>query len=160
MTAGNEQVRLFGFVDNIQELMAASDLVIGKGGGAIQKFIPPFQFFAGGPLGSGRQYFPWVYLDDVAAAILFSLKNNALSGPVNVTAPESLTMSQFCRQLGKAMHRPSWASVPGFVLRILLGEMSNMILTGQRAVPRKLEQAGYRFRYPQAALALERLFQK
>ena len=135
-------------------------VVIGKGGGALQKFIPPFRFFAGGPLGSGRQYFPWVHLDDVIGATLYALKNNTLSGPVNVTAPESLTMSQFCRELGSAMHRPSWAPVPGFVLRALLGEMSGMILNGQNAVPRKLEQAGYRFQHPQAGPALAHLFQR
>ena len=135
-------------------------VVIGEGGGALQKFIPPFRFFAGGPLGSGHQYFPWVHRDDAVGAIVYTLNNDRLSGPINVTAPEGLTMAQFCRALGKAMHRPSWAPVPGLALKILLGEMSDMILTGQRALPKRLQEAGYRFQYPQAAQALEALFQK
>ena len=131
-----------------------------KGGGAIQKMTTPFKLYAGGPLGSGRQWFPWVHRDDVLGTVLFAMQNGALSGPVNVVAPESLTMKQFCQALGKSMNRPSWAPVPGFVLKLLLGEMSSMLLTGQKAVPRKLQDAGYSFQYPVADAALTAIFQK
>ena len=135
-------------------------VVLGKDGGALQKFILPFRLCIGGPLGSGRQWFPWVHRDDVIGALLFALQNETLSGPVNVTAPETVTMEQFCRALGKAMRRPSWAPVPGFVLKMLLGEMSEMVLTGQRAVPCKLEGAGFRFGFGRVETALADLFQK
>jgi uncharacterized protein (TIGR01777 family) len=129
-------------------------VVLGKGGGALEKMIIPFRFFVGGPLGSGRQWFPWVHRDDVAGAIIFSLQNPSISGPVNVSAPNLVTMREFSQTLGKVMHRPSWARVPAFVLRIVLGEMAGTVLTGQRAVSAKLEDAGYVFRYPRLDDAL------
>lgn len=142
----NEALRARTFGTRV--VLARIGVVIDKDGGALRKFIPPFQFFAGGPLGSGKQWFPWVHREDVIEAILFCLKNPALSGPVNVTAPEAVTMGEFCRALGRAMHRPSWAPVPAFALRILLGEMSEMILTGQKAVPAALQKTGFMFKHP------------
>jgi hypothetical protein len=135
-------------------------IVLEKEGGALQKFIPPFQFFMGGPLGTGNQYFPWVHREDVVGSILYVLENPSVSGPVNVTAPEVLTMKEFCSALGKAMGRPSWAKVPEPALRILLGEMAQMLVTGQRAVPKKLSESGYRFRYEKAEDALSQIFKK
>jgi uncharacterized protein (TIGR01777 family) len=135
-------------------------VVIEKDGGALQKLIAPFRWFVGGPLGSGRQWFPWVHRDDVVGAILYVLQKDALSGPVNVVAPETSTMNEFCRTLGKAMGRPCWARVPGFALKILLGEMSGMLLEGQKAVPRKLREAEYTFIYCEAKKALFSIFSK
>ena len=135
-------------------------IVLEKDGGALSKMIPPFQFFAGGPLGSGRQWVPWIHRDDLIGIILFALENKNLSGPVNATAPEPVTMRKFCSSLGKAMHRPSWAPVPAFVLRILLGESSEVLLTGQRAVPQKLKTVGYTFRYPELDAALDAVLRK
>jgi uncharacterized protein (TIGR01777 family) len=129
-------------------------VVLEKGGGALEKMILPFRFFVGGPLGSGRQWLPWVHRDDVIGAIIFSLQSPNISGPVNVSAPDQATMREFSQELGKAMHRPSWARVPAFVLRIVLGEMAGTVLTGQRPVPRKLEETGYSFRYPRLDDAL------
>lgn len=129
-------------------------IVLEKDGGALSKMIPPFQMFMGGPLGSGRQWVPWVHREDLIHIILFALENKNLSGPVNATSPEPVTMKEFCSALGKAMHRPSWAPVPAFVLRILLGESSKVLLTGQRAVPQKLRASGYTFRYPRLDEAL------
>ncbi len=135
-------------------------VVLEKEGGALPKFLPPFRFFAGGPLGSGRQYFPWVHRGDVLGVILFTLQNPSLSGAFNVTSSGALTMKEFCSALGRAMGRPSWASVPSFVLKALFGEMSDMLLTGQKALPVRLEQAGYRFRFPEAEMALRNILQK
>lgn len=129
-------------------------IVLEKDGGALQKMIPPFQFFMGGPLGSGRQWVPWIHRDDLVGAILFALVHQELSGPVNATSPHPVTMKAFCETLGEALHRPSWAPAPSFALRLLLGEMSEVLLTGQKAIPKKLEGAGYSFRYPELHTAL------
>jgi uncharacterized protein (TIGR01777 family) len=148
-----------------QEALAAGELgcrvvvlrtgvVLGEKGGALEKMLLPFRLYAGGPVGSGRQWFPWVHRDDVAGVILFALGNPALSGPVNVVAPGCVTMKEFCAALGAALSRPSWLPVPPFALRAALGEMAGMILTGQRAVPSRLISLGYQFRYPGVAAAL------
>jgi uncharacterized protein len=133
-------------------------VVIGEKGGALEKMLLPFRLYAGGPIGSGRQWFPWVHGDDVAGVILFALGNAALAGPVNVVAPETVDMKAFCAALGRALSRPSWLPVPAPALRAALGEMADMILTGQRVVPAKLLTLGYRFRYPGLAAALDSVF--
>ena len=133
-------------------------VVLEKEGGALKRLLLPFKLFLGGPLGSGKQWFPWVHRDDVIEIISFVLQNPKVSGPVNVTAPEPVTMKEFCTALGKALHRPSWAPVPAFVLRTILGEMSLVVLTGQRAIPKKLLEAGYTFKYPQLTGALSAIF--
>ena len=114
----------------------------------------PFRLFLGGPLGSGRQWFPWVHVDDVVGAMLFMLGHASLSGPVNVVAPEPVTMAGFARQLGNVLRRPSWIPVPGFVLRGLLGEMAVLILGGRPVVPTRLVGSGYKFRHPRLDGAL------
>ncbi len=139
----------------IRDVIIRIGVVLGKDGGALTKILPPFQMFIGGPVGSGNQWFPWVHRSDVAGVIVFALTHDELKGPVNVTAPESVTMKQFCSTLGQVLHRPSWFPVPGFALKILLGEMSEMLLTGQKAVPKKLINAGYAFRYPKLEEALK-----
>ena len=133
-------------------------VVLERGGGALAKMEFPFKIFAGGPLGSGAQWFPWIHRDDILGIIEFALSDEKLSGPVNATAPNPLTMADFCKALGRAMHRPSWAPVPDVMLKILLGEMSEMLLTGQKAVPQKLLQAGYVFKYAEADAALKDIF--
>jgi uncharacterized protein len=135
-------------------------VVLEREGGALPKFLTPFNLYIGGPLGSGRQYFPWVHRGDVVGIVLFVLRQPQLFGAFNVSAPGVLTMKDFCSALGRAMGRPSWAPVPGFVLKTLLGEMSEMLLTGQQAVPARLQQAGYEFRFPEAETALRNILQK
>lgn len=135
-------------------------IVLEKGGGALDKMIPPFKMFAGGPLGSGKQWFPWIHRDDILGAIIFALKNQSLSGPINLTAPNPVRMNQFCSALGKTMRRPSWAPVPAFALKLLLGEMSEMLLGGQKAIPQKLLQSGYAFKHPDLRPALESIIKK
>lgn len=132
-------------------------IVLGRGGGALAKMVPPFKFFLGGPLGSGRQWMPWIHLEDEIGLIGFLIDANA-RGAINATAPEPVRMKEFCAALGKALGRPSWAPVPAFVLRAALGEMAEMLLTGQRAVPAEAERLGYRFRYPTLRPALENIF--
>jgi len=143
----------------VRTVMLRTAVVLGDNGGALKKLLMQFKLFVGGPLGSGRQWFPWVHRDDLLGAILFAMTNPALVGSVNVVAPESVTMKEFCVALGKALHRPSWAPVPAFLLRLLLGEMSDMVLTGQRAVPKVLERYGFTFKYPQLSSALADILQ-
>lgn len=131
----------------VRTVLLRTGIVLGKGGGALSKMIPLFQFFAGGPLGSGRQWVPWIHQEDVVGALLFALENNAISGPVNTTAPNPLIMSDFCHELGKVLNRPSWVQVPAFVLKLVLGEMSEMLLGGQKAMPQKLLEHHYSFRF-------------
>ena len=129
-------------------------IVLGRGGGALAKMVLPFKFFVGGPLGSGKQWMPWIHLDDEIGLILYLIANEA-TGPVNSTAPNPVRMDEFCRVLGKVMGRPSWLGVPALALRIVLGEMAGMLLGGQRAIPAAAQELGYKFRYPNLVEALQ-----
>jgi uncharacterized protein (TIGR01777 family) len=133
-------------------------IVLGKGGGALAKMLLPFKLFIGGPLGSGKQWMSWVHLEDEIGLIQLLIENPQARGAVNATAPNPVTMKEFCQTLGRALHRPSWAPVPAFVLRLMLGEMAEMLLTGQRVLPEKALSLGYRFRYPDLREALRALF--
>lgn len=139
-------------------VLLRNGVVLGEKGGALEKIALPFKLFAGGPIGSGAQWFPWVHRDDVVGIVMFALQNPLVSGPINVAAPESVTMRTFCAAVGKALHRPSWAPVPAPVLRLALGEMADMLLTGQRVIPARLTGLGYRFKFPGLALALTDVF--
>jgi uncharacterized protein (TIGR01777 family) len=138
----------------IRVVILRTGVVIGDRGGALDRMILPFRLFAGGTIGSGKQWFSWVHRDDVSGVIDFALRNDLLAGPVNVVAPEIVDMKRFCAALGVALSRPSWLPVPAIALHAVLGEMAGMILTGQRAVPSRLLDLGYTFRYPALAGAL------
>ncbi|HXG00828.1 MAG TPA: TIGR01777 family oxidoreductase, partial [Bacteroidota bacterium] len=142
----------------VRVVLLRMGVVLARDGGALRKMALPFKFYLGGYLGSGRQWFPWVHRDDVANVVKFALQHAALSGPVNVVAPEPVTMKQFCAALGKAMRRPSWAPVPSVMLKLALGEMADMLLTGQRVVPAKLLKHNYNFLYPGLDAALRSIF--
>jgi uncharacterized protein (TIGR01777 family) len=114
-------------------------------GGALGKMLPFFKLGLGGPVAGGRQYFPWVHLDDEVGAILFCLDTDAATGPLNVTAPEPVTNEDFSRALGRVLRRPAFAPVPGLAVRALYGEMAMIVTTGQRAVPARLTELGYSF---------------
>jgi uncharacterized protein (TIGR01777 family) len=147
------------------EALAAADLgvrvvttrtgvVLSSGGGALQKMLPFFKLGIGGPVAGGRQYVPWVHLDDVAAAVLFAIDTDAVGGAVNVTAPDPATNRELSRALGRVLRRPAIAPVPAFALKLLYGEMSTIVTTGQRAVPARLTELGYSFRRPDLEDAL------
>jgi uncharacterized protein (TIGR01777 family) len=129
-------------------------VVLARDGGALTKLIMPFRFFAGGYVGTGRPWFPWVHIKDVTGAFLFLLNNPQVAGPVNIVGPQPLAMKEFTKILGQVMRRPAWTAAPSFVLRLALGEMSGMLLTGQRAVPSRLLEAGFAFEYSTARSAL------
>ena len=129
-------------------------VVLEQSGGALKKMMMPFKLFTGGPLGSGRQWFPWIHREDVISIILFALESNLLNGAVNVASPSPVTMSGFASSLGEAMRRPSWMAVPSLFLKIILGEMSEMLIGGRRIIPKKLIDNGFIFRYPDLNTAL------
>jgi uncharacterized protein len=130
-------------------------IVLGPRGGALSKMAMPFKFFIGGPLGSGKQWMSWVQLEDLLRMILLIIENPDAHGPINATSPNPVQNKEFSQALGRAIHRPSWAPVPSFLLEIVLGEMAQMLLTGQRVVPAAAEKLGFRFRYPNLPEALE-----
>ena len=122
-------------------------VVLGDHGGALERMVVPFRLFVGGPVGSGRQWLSWVHRSDVIALLVDALDNERMTGPLNLAAPDARRMKDFSRALGAALRRPSWIPVPSPVLRLMLGEMAEMLLHGQRVVPAAAEAAGYRFRY-------------
>jgi uncharacterized protein len=132
-------------------------IVLSDRGGALPRMALPFRMLAGGPLGNGRQWFPWIHEADEVGAIRFLIEREDVDGPFNLTAPAPLTNRDLSRALGQVLHRPSFAPAPGFALRLLLGEMADALLHGQRAVPRRLLDLGYVFRYPEARGALRSL---
>jgi len=132
-------------------------VVLGSDGGALGRMVPAFRAFLGGPLGSGRQWFSWIHIADLLAAVSFLLDVPALSGPVNCCAPEPVTQRDFAAALGRALGRPSSLPAPAFALRLALGEAADLLLASQRAIPRRLLDHGFRFRYPALAQALEEL---
>ncbi|HVP37428.1 MAG TPA: TIGR01777 family oxidoreductase [Terriglobales bacterium] len=150
-------VELFG----VRHIVIRSGIVLGKGGGAFPRLINPFRFFVGGRIGNGEQWFSWIPLKDEIRAIRFLIENENLEGVFNLTAPEALKEKDFAAVLGKVMRRPSWFPVPGFVLRLLFGEMAQVaLLTGQRVTPKRLLAAGFDFLYPEAEIALREILGK
>jgi uncharacterized protein len=130
-------------------------IVLGPGGGALAKMAEPFKIYMGGPLGSGKQWMSWIQLEDLIRLILLLIDNPLAQGPFNATAPNPVQNKEFSATLGKVLHRPSWAPVPAFVLKLALGEMATMLLTGQRVVPAAAEKLGFKFRHPDLREALE-----
>lgn len=130
-------------------------LILDRRGGSLARLLPIFRLGLGGLLGSGRQWWSWVHLDDVVGAILVAMGSAALDGPVNVVAPEPVTNRDFARALGAVLRRPAVLPAPAFALRLLLGSMADeMILASQRVVPARLQQAGFEFRWPSLRPAL------
>ena len=122
-------------------------VVLTQEGGALAQMLTPFKLGVGGPVAGGKQYLPWVHIDDVVGALLFALDQDGADGPLNVTAPTPVTNRDFSKALGRALHRPAVMPVPGFALKALYGEMSMIVTTGVRAEPAALLRLGYRFEH-------------
>ncbi|HEX2187333.1 MAG TPA: TIGR01777 family oxidoreductase [Longimicrobiaceae bacterium] len=136
-------------------------VVLGGEGGALEKMSLPFKLGVGGKLGSGRQWMSWVALADVVAAIRFAIGAEGLAGPVNLTSPVPVTNEEFTRVLGRVLGRPTFFTAPGFALKLVLGEMADeTLLVSLRAVPKKLQEAGFVFRYPDLEGALRLALEK
>ena len=138
----------------VRRVVIRTGVVLSGLGGALPRMTLPFRLFAGGPLGSGRQYFPWIHIADEVAANRFLLENENTSGPYNLAAPDPPRNREFVRDLGRAMGRPSLLPTPSFALQLLFGEMSTVLLDGQRAVPARLLEDGYAFIFPETVAAL------
>lgn len=133
-------------------------MVLSGEGGALPRFAMPFKLFLGGYFGNGNQWMPWIHIDDLVSAIVFILTNHEIYGPVNAVSPSPVTMKQFSKILGHVINKPSFIPVPSFILKLILGEMSEMLLTGQKAVPKKLLQYGFQFKFNKLEEALKDLF--
>jgi uncharacterized protein (TIGR01777 family) len=143
----------------VRRAVIRSGVVLSTEGGALPRLLLPFRFFVGGPLGGGRQWFPWIHIADEVGAIRFLIENPTASGPFNLTAPDLLTNAEFSRVIGRVLRRPAFVPVPAFALRLLLGEMSMVLLEGQKAISRRLQDSGFTFRFPEAEAALRDLLQ-
>ncbi len=141
----------------VRHVIMRTGVVLTPKGGVINPFLLQHRLFVGGPLGSGKQWMSWVHIQDLVNSFRFFLERADASGVFNITAPEPVTNATFGRTLGKVMRRPYWLPVPSFALKILLGEMSTIVLTGQRVVPRRLLEMGFQFQYPGLRQALEDL---
>ena len=141
----------------VRRPLARTGIVLSRRGGALPLMRLGFLTFCGGPLGSGRQWFPWIHEDDEVAALRFLLDTPAAAGPYNLVAPEPVTNRDFSRAIGDALRRPSWLPVPRFALRLAVGELGDVLLGGQRATPARLLAAGFTFRFPRVHEALAEL---
>ncbi|HLM26334.1 MAG TPA: DUF1731 domain-containing protein, partial [Thermoleophilaceae bacterium] len=138
----------------VRVVLNRTGVVLSESGGALEKMLPFFKAGIGGPVAGGRQYVPWVHLDDVVGATIFALENEQMSGPMNVTAPEPVTNGELSKTLGRVLRRPAFAPVPALAVKTLYGEMAEIVITGQRAVPARLERLGYVFRWAELQPAL------
>jgi uncharacterized protein (TIGR01777 family) len=143
----------------VRRVMIRSGAVLSTEEGALPRLLLPYRLFVGGPMGNGKQWLSWIHLQDEAAAIRFLIENEEASGPFNLTAPEPLTNAEFGKTIGRVMGRPSFMPVPAFAMRLAFGEVSSVVLEGQRAIPKRLLGLGFTFRFPSAESALQDLLE-
>jgi hypothetical protein len=143
----------------IRVVRVRTGVVLDANGGALVRMLPPFRMGLGGRLGSGRQWMSWIHLEDLAALFQFAVESQ-VRGPLNAVAPNPVTNSDFTRELAHALRRPAVFPVPEFALKMLFGEMADVLLASQRVAPAAAEAAGFRFRFPQLAPALESLLRR
>ncbi|HET9103297.1 MAG TPA: TIGR01777 family oxidoreductase [Solirubrobacteraceae bacterium] len=135
-------------------VLTRTGVVLSPNGGALAKMLPFFRLGIGGPVAGGQQYVPWIHLEDVVGALIRCVDDAAASGPINVTAPNPVTNTELSKALGHALGRPAVLPVPGFAIKLLYGEMAEMVTTGARVIPARLRQLGYEFRHPEIGPAL------
>jgi len=145
-----QKVREFG----VRLVILRTGIVLGMGG-ALAKMLPPFKLFAGGPIGSGRQWFSWIHREDMVQLILQALTQSNMDGVYNATAPTPIRMAEFCSTMGDVLHRPSWLPVPGFALEALLGDGAKVVLEGQQVLPKRTQSIGFQYQYPTVKQALK-----
>lgn len=141
----------------VRRAISRTGVVLSTEEGALRPMLLQFRLFAGGPIGGGKQWFCWIHPKDEAAALRFLIEHESASGPFNVSSPFALHNVDFARALGRVMRRPSWFPVPGLAMRLAFGEVADLLLTGQRAVPQRLLDLGFKFRFPEAEGALRDL---
>jgi len=138
----------------VRVALTRTGVVLSDSGGALEKMLPPFKLGVGGPVAGGRQYVPWIHTDDVTGALIFCLDEAGADGPLNLAAPEPVTNAELSKALGRVLHRPALAPVPGLAVKLLYGDMAQIVTTGVRAVPNRLRELGYEFRQPRLEPAL------
>ena len=138
----------------VRVAVTRTGVVLAEDGGALARMLPFFKAGVGGPVAGGGQYLPWIHLDDEVGALIFALDTEAASGPLNVSAPEPVTNKELSKALGRVLRRPAVAPVPAFALKLMYGEMAQVVTTGVRMVPKRLEELGYEFRRPALEPAL------
>jgi len=141
----------------IRVVQVRTGVVLSATGGALKKMVAPFKLGLGGRLGSGKQWFPWIHIEDIARIFHHAIVTTTLNGPINGVAPEPVTNAEFTRQLARALHRPAIFPVPETALRVLIGEMAEVLFASQRVVPKVAQSYGYNFRFPTLATALANL---
>ncbi|MCL6443613.1 MAG: TIGR01777 family oxidoreductase [Alicyclobacillus sp.] len=141
-------------------VLARFGVVLGRDGGALPRMAMPYRLGVGGPIGDGRQWMSWIHVDDAARMLITALVDTALSGPLNITAPNPVPMTELGRAIGQALHRPHWLPVPAVALKVLFGEMSEILLLGQRVIPQKWMATGRDFLFPTIDKALADIFQR
>jgi hypothetical protein len=142
---------------DIRVVLTRFGIVLDRNGGAMSKMIPAFRMFLGGPLGDGKQWFPWIHRQDLAQAMTFCLTNDRAAGAVNFCAPEPVRNETLAKTLGEVLHRPAVVPAPAVVVSTALGEFGDALLSSQRAVPERLLQLGFEFRFPDLRPALEEI---
>lgn len=141
----------------LRVIIVRTGLVLSDRGGFLQRLLTPFKFGMGGPIGNGRQWMPWVHVQDQIGAIDFLLNHSGASGPYNVCAPAPVRNGEFAKTLAAVLHRPAFMPMPALALKIVLGELSVLLLGGQRVRPNRLQEAGYTFRFTDLRAALDDL---
>jgi uncharacterized protein (TIGR01777 family) len=141
----------------VRRVVVRSGVVFSTEDGALPRLLLPFRLFAGGPMGSGKQWYSWIHIQDEARALRFLIETGEAKGAFNLTAPDSITNGQLAKLIGKIMGRPAFIPVPGFAMRTVFGEVADVVLKGQRVVPRRLLDLGFEFRFPTAEAALKDL---
>lgn len=152
-----EETAQRGEASGIRVVLLRTGLVLARDGGMMQRLLPPFKLGMGGPIGNGRQWMPWVHIDDQIAAIDFLLRREDARGPYNLCAPSPVHNRDFAKTLAAILHRPAFMPMPAVALRLLMGELSILLLGGQRARPSRLLEAGFTFRFTDLHAALENL---
>ena len=138
-----------------RRIIIRTGMVLGPNGGALVRLVQPFRYFLGGQIGTGEQWNSWIHIEDVVQSILFLMEGKNLRGVFNLTAPCPLKNKNFSKAIGTVLRRPSWLPVPGFFLKLLFGELAKeALLSGQRVYPKRLEESGYKFNFPEARQAL------
>lgn len=155
-----EQAALEAGAFGVRVCLIRTGVVLGPGGGALAKMLPAFRLGLGGPIGHGQQWMSWIHLEDEVGAILYLLDNPSLHGPFNLTAPEPVTNEVFSDTLGRMLNRPALMRVPTVMMRLMLGEASELLLEGQRVIPEYLYTAGYQFRHPGFEEALQQVLEQ
>jgi uncharacterized protein (TIGR01777 family) len=149
-----EEAAIGATAAGVRVAVLRTGVVLDPHGGALAKMLPPFKLGVGGPVAGGRQWMPWIHLDDIVGMYLAALDRDDWAGPINAVSPNPVTNRDFSRALGRALHRPAVAPVPALALRVLYGDMAEIVTSGRRAVPRRALQLGYAFRHPDLDEAL------